>query len=229
MATRVTQDSDAACAWACAGAAVLEGIMMGWAPSEAVQAVVSELSAEDKVEGKDMAAVVQQGGDGRMLRGLKGDDGPLALWGKAEEISQWLRLALSLALKPPREAVPELGGRNCHMPNALTTPLHIVLHVEYLRTASSQDTARESTETCCVHDGGQDDAVDGSLDHQMWFKQGVRLALSEGGCCASRAAYVGACLGAMMGPGAVPDAWAHKSLLGGDTMAAAAELCRIRD
>ncbi len=44
MATRVTQNSDAACAWGCAGAAVLEGIVAdGLRPSEAVRRTVAEL------------------------------------------------------------------------------------------------------------------------------------------------------------------------------------------
>ena len=43
MCTRVTQNTDPACAWACAGAAVLEAILMGQAPSEAVAGTVREL------------------------------------------------------------------------------------------------------------------------------------------------------------------------------------------
>lgn len=42
-ATRVTQNSDAACAWGCAGAAVLERVVLGSAPSAAVWAAIAEL------------------------------------------------------------------------------------------------------------------------------------------------------------------------------------------
>jgi hypothetical protein len=37
-----------------------------------------------------------------------------------------------------------------------------------------------------------------------------------GGCCASRAGFVGACLGARLGPGAVPAAWRAKALCAGE-------------
>lgn len=39
------------------------------------------------------------------------------------------------------------------------------------------------------------------------FIEAVRAALREGGCCASRAAFVGACLGALGGQAVVPQAW----------------------
>lgn len=42
-ATRVTQNTDAAAAWAAVGAAVLERVVLGEAPSVAVRAVVTEL------------------------------------------------------------------------------------------------------------------------------------------------------------------------------------------
>ena len=38
----------------------------------------------------------------------------------------WLERSAELAGALPSEAVPELGGRNCHMPNALTTPLQVL-------------------------------------------------------------------------------------------------------
>ena len=47
------------------------------------------------------------------------------LWGEAEAVAGWLERSAELAEAPPSEAVPELGGRNCHMPNALTTPLQV--------------------------------------------------------------------------------------------------------
>jgi hypothetical protein len=43
MVTRVTQNSDTACAWACAGAAILEGIMLGSTAEHAVIATVQDL------------------------------------------------------------------------------------------------------------------------------------------------------------------------------------------
>lgn len=58
---------------------------------------------------------------------------------------------------------------------------------------------------------------------------GVRLALREGGCCASRTAFVGACLGAGMGPEAVPEAWLKRFTAGGETLERIANVCRSRD
>lgn len=43
--TRVTQDSDVAVAWACAAAAVLELLLMGWGVGEAMGEVVGQLRA----------------------------------------------------------------------------------------------------------------------------------------------------------------------------------------
>ena len=62
MCTRVTQNSDPACAWACAGAAVLEAIMMGQAPSEAVAGTVRELRRGEEVSGETLEVVVGRGG-----------------------------------------------------------------------------------------------------------------------------------------------------------------------
>ena len=64
---------------------------------------------------------------------------------------------------------------------------------------------------------------------QRWFMLGVRLALREGGCCASRAAYVGACLGAWLGPEAVPEHWLQRCLLRKELEGGAEAVCRSRD
>jgi hypothetical protein len=46
MATRVTQNTDAAVAWACSGAAVLEGIILGKSALQSVKDTKRELTME---------------------------------------------------------------------------------------------------------------------------------------------------------------------------------------
>jgi hypothetical protein len=90
-----------------------------------------------------------------------------------------------LALRDaPHAAVVSDLGRNCHMPNAALTPLHAALHQEWLAQRRG-----------------------GAAGGEAAFVDGIRGALAAGGCCASRAGFAGACLGAMLGPGAVPAGW----------------------
>lgn len=56
----------------------------------------------------------------------------------------------------------------------------------------------------------------------------IRAALREGGCCASRAAFVGACLGALGGEAAVPRAWREQLTGWEDVRQLAGELCELR-
>lgn len=92
-------------------------------------------------------------------------------------------------------------GRNCHMPNALQTPVQAVLHHEWLTQQRL----------------GQDDLgglLLSSLPEeakQEVFVAAVRDVLASGGCCASRASFAGACLGALLGPEGVPDDWVSRS------------------
>ncbi|KAG2498090.1 hypothetical protein HYH03_003848 [Edaphochlamys debaryana] len=152
LATRVTQNTDAAVAWACAGAAVLDSLLRGGTAAAAVEG----------------AAAALESGAGPLAARC----GPLA-----PELAAHLRSCLALAATPVPEAVAKLG-RNCHMPNALQTPLQVVLYVEH-HHAQAQAQARLPPAA---------------------YVEGVRLAIREGGCCASRAAYVGACLGALCAP-----------------------------
>lgn len=67
MPARPLQNSDAACAWASAGAAVLEAILLGSAPSAAVEAVAAAL--EQNAQGgtgaaQTWAAAAAAGGPG---------------------------------------------------------------------------------------------------------------------------------------------------------------------
>jgi hypothetical protein len=153
-------------------------------------------------------------------------------------IAAELQRVLGLAGKPIPEAVAVLG-RNCHMPNALTSPLHVVLHME-ARAAAAVCAGQRSVAPAgadggrdgCAADqasggeqqpppggpqgganqalgppaaGGAAEAVLRELSGRRWYVAGVRAAAREGGCCASRASYVGAVLGALQGhPAASP-------------------------
>ncbi|GFR40758.1 hypothetical protein Agub_g1370, partial [Astrephomene gubernaculifera] len=193
LATRVTQNSDAAVAWACIGAVVLEQVLLGASAEEAVRHAVQDL----------------QSPQGRLAPSC----GPLA-----PELASHLLRVLELRTTPVPEAVAVLG-RNCHMPNALQTPLQVVLYTEHmasqLSSSSSADTrpsndsngSNGSSSTVC---GGSGEGTSSSMQTELTspsrgaslppeaYVWGVRLAVREGGCCASRAAYVGACLGAMV-------------------------------
>ncbi|EFJ42871.1 hypothetical protein VOLCADRAFT_97046 [Volvox carteri f. nagariensis] len=103
LATRVTQNTDAAVAWATAGAAVLEQLLLGSTAEAAVRHVIHD------------------------LRSPQGRLAPF-VWGMGSEIAGHLARALELRTEPVPVAVAALG-RNCHMPNALQTPLHVVLHM----------------------------------------------------------------------------------------------------
>lgn len=179
-ATRTTQNTDDAEAWACAGAAVLDAIVArGRGGAEAVEDAAAELES----------------GSGRLPAG-----------GRREEIAGLLRRVLALRGEPHADVVTELG-RNCHMPNAALTPIHAALHQEWRLERL-------------------DGPGPGALEHasvevrRAAYVAGIRGALAAGGCCASRAGFAGALLGALLGADAVPPEWRGKCATAGDAAAA---------
>ncbi|KAG5286306.1 hypothetical protein AALO_G00013380 [Alosa alosa] len=44
------------------------------------------------------------------------------------------------------------------------------------------------------------------------FEQAVRETMSCGGCTCSRSSFIGACIGAQVGPEGIPNAWKTKTL-----------------
>eukprot|EP00198_Chlamydomonas_reinhardtii_P003957 XP_001693293.1 predicted protein [Chlamydomonas reinhardtii] len=190
LATRVTQNTAAAVAWACAGARVLELVLGGWRAEAAVREVVADLRSPQGL--------------------LVPYCGPLAA-----ELADHLAKVHELRGVPVPEATAALG-RNCHMPNALQTPLQVVMHVEHLVEQQRQQEAGVAGNAGEAK-GGASAARAGAQLPAEAYVWGVRLAVREGGCCASRAAYVGACLGAMVagaeegvGAGALPADWLAK-------------------
>ncbi|KXZ44235.1 hypothetical protein GPECTOR_70g465 [Gonium pectorale] len=149
LATRVTQNTDAAVAWACVGAAVLELIVLGATAEAAVREVIRDLESPE----------------GRLAPYCRGPN--------ADELAAQLRGCLALRSSPVAEAVAALG-RNCHMPNALTTPLQVVLHVEHLAASLRMggDEAAGAAGSTSTDSGG---ASSMQLPADV-YKWGVRLA-----------------------------------------------------
>ncbi|WIA13004.1 hypothetical protein OEZ85_006614 [Tetradesmus obliquus] len=198
-ATRTTQNTDAAAAWGCAGAAVLERLLLGQAAEQAVRETVQELQQ-------------QQNGGGSMPQ----PELSAAIAGHLEKV-------LQLQQTPHADAVQELG-RNCHMPNALQTPIHAVLHHEWLaaQQQQQQQQADRSTAGSPLHGLSME-------AKQRIFVAAIREVMLAGGCCASRASYAGACLGAVLGAEAVPQSWVRRCDAGSDVQAWAAAVCGARE
>mmetsp|Transcript_31082 Transcript_31082/g.80970 ORF Transcript_31082/g.80970 Transcript_31082/m.80970 type:complete len:576 (+) Transcript_31082:133-1860(+) len=244
-ATRVTQNSSAACVWACAAAAILEAVVLtGCSPSQAVAAVAAELQQVSKLPRSQQAPtspsepelvaalsepkpaalsepeqaavsepkaaaipimpeIATQGEGGtssRHMPEIPDRTRRFAFAGAmAAQVSAHLLEAASLAPLPLSCAVARLG-RNCHMPNALQTPLLIALHLEH-RLRDHLGLSLAAWDTSAATSIG------------YLYAEGVRLAISEGGCCASRAAFVGALLGASSGVkdgSVIPRGWEEK-------------------
>jgi hypothetical protein len=131
----------------------------------------------------------------------------------AAQVAAQLDQVLQLAATPHADAVETLG-RNCHLPNSCQTPLHAVLFYEQQWQQQLRQQQQEQ-------DGQQD------LKQQV-LVAAVRDALRAGGCCASRAGFVGACLGALLGAEAVPAAWLHKYESAVAVQAWAGDVCSRR-
>ncbi len=222
-ATRVTQNSEAAGAWGAAGAEVLARVVRdGAAPSAAVRWVASQLEQQiaasrppDVTDGADGAAPAPPASSDASQQQQQQQQAVESKVELAALVAGHLRQVLALAALPVPEATAKLG-RNCHMPAALCTPLHVVLHMEHL--AREERRARRGGGV-----GGSGDSrgqAEGEEEaEEEWddglaaavgarFAQGIRAAIREGGCCASRASYAGALLGALGGEeGGVPAAW----------------------
>ncbi len=117
----------------------------------------------------------------------------------------------------------------------LANALQIVLHTEIcLNTAAAEGTAQS-----CATDASSsrssfaaDTRSVSSVVDSSWYVKGVRLAIREGGCCASRASYVGACLGAMLSPadGAslIPEDWVRRCAVYAQVAEDARAICTAR-
>ena len=106
-----------AVAYGCAAALVLEDVVLGASVTAAVAGTVDWLQQQQQQEQEGTAAAAASHAV------------PVALWG---EVALQLLRAAELAPLPPLEAAGILG-RNCHLPNSLTTPLQVLLHLEHQR------------------------------------------------------------------------------------------------
>lgn len=61
------------------------------------------------------------------------------------------------------------------------------------------------------------------------YVQAVRLCIRAGGCNASRAGFVGACLAAQNGKEAIPPSWIEKTKRGAEISRLADELASLRE
>jgi ADP-ribosylglycohydrolase len=140
----------------------------------------------------------------------------------AASIAGHLDRTLQLQQTPHADAVHELG-RNCHMPNALQTPIHAVIHHEWLaKQQQQQGEASSSASASALHSSSV-------AQKQDVFVAALREVMLAGGCCASRASYAGACLGALLGPEAVPASWLQRCDAGENVLQWAAAVCGARE
>ena len=156
-----------------------------------------------------------------------------------QQLASRLQQALDLTHKPHLEVVQQLG-RNCHMPNACQTPLHVILHCEWLSqqpidaglAAAANHTQCTSSSSgssgAVVTDAGTNISSSSSVGGQEVFVCAIRDALRAGGCCASRAGFAGALLGGLLGPSCLPQSWADRCSSYGEVEAAAELLCKLR-
>lgn len=133
----------------------------------------------------------------------------------ALEVAVQLERVLQLQHTPHGDAVEQLG-RNCHLPNSCQTPLHAVLQYEQQWQQQQQgcESAKDEGATAAAK--------------QRVLVAAVRDALASGGCCASRASFVGACMGALLGVDALPAEWLRKHEAADQVQAWAREVCSCR-
>jgi ADP-ribosylglycohydrolase len=213
-ATRVTQGAPTAVAWACAAAAVLERLLQGATAAAAVADTVQELRQQHELQqggwssGVRAGMMQQQGAatcvdNQSSLLLLRPRAGRMPIDAQlAAEVADHMHRVLQLRDVPHAEAVEQLG-RNCHLPNSCQTPLHAVLHHEWRVSAQA------------------------GIQQQL-LVAAVRDALAAGGCCASRAGFVGACIGAMQGVECVPPDWRRRYEAAAEVQRHADALCTAR-
>jgi len=207
MATRVTQNEDAAVGWACAAALVLRGVVLGARVEDAARGVAERLEGWGaRGGGGGEAQELRGGGGGGRAAAAAGERAapsvpsppPLALPmapALALDIAARMREALSRAASgtTPEQAAA-VFGRNCHLPNSYQTPLHAALWGERVHEKGG---------------GGGEGGGRGGGERagEAAFAAAIRGALRGGGCCSSRAQAAGALLAARLGKGAIPAGW----------------------
>jgi len=214
-ATRVTQDDDRAVAWGRGAAGVLSRIVFKKQTIEmAIREVVVALRDPQTPLGEEEGR--REGGrEGLQEEGAReeggregGKEGGLDL---ARAFEQVLFLGVEEEMrKDVCETVARLG-KNCHLPNSLQTALHAALFythgVSFSTKSSSLPPSLPSSLAPAAVTAQQQQQQQQREEKQQLFKRAIRAAIREGGCCASRAGWVGACLGGWMGIECVPEEW----------------------
>eukprot|EP00045_Choanoeca_perplexa_P014799 m.176390 g.176390 ORF g.176390 m.176390 type:complete len:454 (+) comp16798_c0_seq9:2938-4299(+) len=102
--TRVSQNTQAAVAWASLGSRVLEKILLGQLPTDATKAAVDDLWSQ-----QDDPELSQEAADELYI--------VAGYLHRVQGLSHWA---------PVKQAIANLG-KNCHTPNSYQTPVHAVL------------------------------------------------------------------------------------------------------
>ncbi len=117
------------------------------------------------------------------------------------EILKGLESAVEFATETSLNEAAEKFGRSCHLPDSLKTAFSAMAVVEANNTTTMND--------------------------EELFKKVVEETILQGGCNASRAGYVGACIGAWKGVKSVPEEWTPKFTLYQQTLERAQTLAEI--
>lgn len=201
-ATRVTQDDDRAVMWGKGAAGVLSRIIFEGKTIEMAIREVLEAFGDPKTPLGERGREIEEE---RVVEGLK------------KEVTRAFEQVLFLGVQ--EEGRTDVGGtvkllgKNCHLPNSLQTALHAALFYAHGRSwpsPSSLVPLSWTTAAVCEQQQQQEQEQEQERDRrekQALFKRTIRAAIREGGCCASRAGWVGACLGGWLGLECVPVEW----------------------
>ena len=239
-ATRVTQNTPRAVAWALMMTDVLEPMIY---------------------EGMSPARAVQQGAT-RALRAerdfLTASEAVASHW---YEAGGHLMYKVVPKVETGHAAVVAKLGKNCHIPNSCQTPVHVVLHhIDMAKEnghrggggegAASAAAAEEEEEE--EEERGEERGEDGigmeetkeelkfrsqlsdsKEARQALFAGAIRDAIRQGGCCGSRAGVAGGLLGAYLGGlcgdlSFLPPEWVKKTTAFDKALACAEAICDAR-
>lgn len=203
-ATRVTQNTAKAVAWAMLGAEVLQQVIY---QGETPQSAVGDSARR--------ALTCECGEPGGLLEGGCCDCEAVAA--HLYEAGGHMLYRMLGKVDTAHGAVVSELGKNCHIPNSMQTPVHCVLH--HLEGAALPDDVLAAADPAA---------------RQALFAGCIRDAIRQGGCCGSRAGVAGALLGAHLGGlcgdlSFIPPAWIEQTARFEDACRWAERICQRRD